>query len=1481
MLKNLFKRIGGDPNQKIINRYAEIVQQINAREAYFESLSDADLADQTNIFKKQIADGLAQGADLEDLLNEILVDAFAVVRETSKRTIGLRHYDVQLIGGMILHHGQVAEMRTGEGKTLVATLPLYLNALAGKGVHLVTVNDYLVSRDAQWMAPIFHFLGLTVGVLQMGSRTEGGKKAFLVRMTENSEGDPQPELAMVDRQEAYAADITYGTNSEFGFDYLRDNGRMKLSDRVQRGHHYAIIDEVDNVLIDEARTPLIISGPAYDDAATYARMAQVVKKLRPEDYEVNEKDRTITLTEIGETQVERLLGTTLRDPENPEEITSEQARLFGFLEQALRAEHLFKRDKDYIVQSRQVIIIDQGTGRMMPGRRWSDGLHQAVEAKEGVQVQAENITHATITIQNYFRMYTKLAGMTGTAMTEAEEFSKIYNLESIALPSNLEFRSSQDDADIVELNDTDELNYNYTYYARKDDPHKLPYLWKRKDYPDVVYRTEEAKLRAIVREVIQYHCLGRPLLIGTTSVENSDRLSQRLNSANVQKLLKTLLLRYKWLGKNKRAEDGRVVMALSFLNQPLGDLRNAEMKNLAQSLDLTLEFTDENIAYLLSDVLYLEPEHADALKQVIQKGVPHEVLNAREHRKEGALIAKAGNLGAVTIATNMAGRGVDIKLGGELNEATLNYVTRELIKRGVENVYNLSIEEKAAIWEQIPEKEYGTRAYLVKEFLQYAHEMAKVSEIGGLHVIGSERHEARRIDNQLRGRAARQGDPGSSRFYLSMEDDLMRLFGGQQMDVMMQRLGMDEQLPLEVNMVGRIIEGAQTRVEGANFDSRKHVLEYDDVLNTQRQTIYKQRDRIFLKDDLTDDILELLENEINTRIPEEIDDIFIPNLLYWMSAIQPGFPLEKGYYPSLTYKQLLDELQSQELHSQAEIVRALLKLADNAAKAYQERIVADVQTDIERYQNLIDAQFQDRVEGMQTYFEQLYYADEAERPTDQEIISNLKALTRLEIKSDLIRSALIQEEQSPQPPNQEGGSKYNKKKSRKGKSVSLRSSTLIMENLDEAQELFEEELFRAVNQQTVERLIGAVTRRLPEDINLKVEELITLEWGQVEEQIIEEINQIFNKRRARFSADERVGGLVERLENLFRYDLFVETTTRELKSHFSKPVLSGNSSIDEGIWRSITNQINIYIDRRKIAPNPDANLLADYQQLIEDALSELDPSGYNLSSADWAKVISTVKAFLEKFYPQWQVVQLIAALGLMSQERKTVFDKGKKATQTSNWFSYRHYAALALEGKGPGEIKQVVLNHLQGAHQARIGVYGVKVWGKLSPDWAISDLPELVHTYLKAELGQAAYANYQNGLIRDIRQEDVDIFIQQIGRYELSEYYREIFLRVISGLWVEYITEMEALRVKIGLEAYAQRDPLVAYKTQASEMFQGLFSNMQRDVVNRMFKPRPIYKGEKEERLALINAVREARKEVLAEEQVEEQAEESQAAMGA
>ncbi|HSQ40400.1 MAG TPA: hypothetical protein VLM78_09595, partial [Anaerolineales bacterium] len=584
----------------------------------------------------------------------------------------------------------MAEMRTGEGKTLVATLPLYLNALTGKGAHLVTVNDYLARRDARWMAPIFTMLGLSVGVLQMAAVTENGKKAFIVDFERESPHEDQQNLRMVNRAEAYAADVTYGTNSEFGFDYLRDNMTMSLDDRVQRGHHFAIVDEVDNVLIDEARTPLIISGPSSGDLDWYGKMAQVVKQLKPEDYEVNEKDRNVSITEIGLARVEQILGQPLMDPDRPEDVTPQQARLRGYLEQALRAQFLFHRNKEYLVQAGKVVIVDDFTGRLMPGRRWSDGLHQAVEAKEGVKVEPENVTYATITLQNYFRMYKKLSGMTGTALTEAEEFSKIYKLEVAPIPPNLEYQAFGKEAPLVEIHTKDEEGYAYSYFAKRDDEEKSALFYRRKDYPDVIYRTVEAKLRSIATEIVREHVRGRPMLIGTTSVEASERLSLRLKAEPVRRLLQVALVRRVWMDANKREEDGRMIPELAQFNGPLENISPDVLRKFIQPFGLTtISLEDPSNLPIVLDILRLEERDVERLKKVLQGGVSHQVLNARKHTEESQIIADAGAFGSVTIATNMAGRGVDIKLGGELAEEVITAVNRVLGKAGYQDPFDM------------------------------------------------------------------------------------------------------------------------------------------------------------------------------------------------------------------------------------------------------------------------------------------------------------------------------------------------------------------------------------------------------------------------------------------------------------------------------------------------------------------------------------------------------------------------------------------------------------------------------------------------------------------------------------------------------------------------------------------------------------------------------------------------------------------------
>lgn len=682
------RRILPSANDRMLKRIRPVVVAINELEPGIQLLSDVDLAHKTVEFKQR----LEKGEPLDDLL----IEAFAVVREASRRTLQMRHFDVQLIGGSVLHQGKIAEMKTGEGKTLVATLPIYLNALTGNGVHLVTVNDYLAQRDADWMGKIYRFLGLSVGVIKTTSSQEEHFKA-------------------------YRCDITYGTNNELGFDYLRDNMKLDASTFVQRKHHFAIVDEVDSILIDEARTPLIISGASEESTDLYGRLDKVVPRLhRDVDFTVDEKSHSVALNESGISKSEKALGIdNLYDPQN---------MLFQHhLNQALRAHVLFKRDVDYVVKDDQILIVDEFTGRLMPGRRWSDGLHQAIEAKEGVKIANENQTLASITFQNYFRMYKKLAGMTGTALTEAGEFAHIYNLEVASIPTN---------RDLIRL-----------------------------EYPDVIYKTEREKFNAVVREIEENYKTGRPVLVGTIAIEKSEKLSQMLK----------------------------------------------------------------------------------------RKSIPHNVLNAKHHGREAEIVSQAGRKHMVTIATNMAGRGTDILLGGN----------SEFLAK--EQVLRIGVPEQSDEYEKV----YHHTLEEMKITTQLEHD--DVVALGGLHIIGTERHESRRIDNQLRGRAGRQGDPGSSRFYLSLEDDLMRIFGSDRIATWMDRFGMQDDEPIEHSLVTKSIETAQKRVEQHNFSIRKNLLEYDDVMNKQRELIYSQRNQVLQSEDLTsyveEMIVDVLEDILESCIP--------------------------------------------------------------------------------------------------------------------------------------------------------------------------------------------------------------------------------------------------------------------------------------------------------------------------------------------------------------------------------------------------------------------------------------------------------------------------------------------------------------------------------------------------------------------------------------------------------------------------------------
>jgi len=788
---SILNKIFGDPNKKIISQIQLIVDEINGLEEKYEKMSDEELRGMTEKFREKLGVDMSENTsydisekeegekdrdkkELEDKLNEILPDAFAVVREVAKRTLGQRHYDVQLVGGIVLSRGQIAEMKTGEGKTLVATLPMYLNALTGKGVQLITVNDYLSQVGAGWMARVYHALGMSTGVIISNQAL-----VYDPEYTNEDQYDKRlRHFRVVERKEAYACDIVYGTNNEFGFDYLRDNMAPSLDAMVQRGFYYAIVDEIDSILIDEARTPLIISAPAEESTDKYYKFAELVKRLKEnEDYNVDEKMKAATLTEGGIARMEKWLGVD-------NIYTTGGIREVHHIEQALKALALFKKERDYIVREDEVIIVDEFTGRLMQGRRYSEGLHQAIEAKEGVKIQRESETLATITFQNYFRMYEKLSGMTGTAATEAEEFKKIYNLEVISIPTH---RSKV-----------------------------------RDDKNDLIYRTEMGKYKAVIADTKERSKKGQPVLIGTISIEKNE---------------------------------------------------------------------------LLADMMEREGLHPN-------------VLNAKNHDKEARIIADAGKFGAITIATNMAGRGVDIMLGG--------------------------IE---------PEKE-------THEYKEWEEDRKKVKELGGLHVVGTERHESRRIDNQLRGRAGRQGDAGSSQFFVSMDDDLMRIFGGGRMKAIMTTLKVPEDMPIENKLISRSIESAQTKVEGNNFDIRKHLVEYDDVINKHREAVYRKRLNILevferekeLKESgedkkasatLSEMILVMVENEIEQVVSfhtasEDIKDWDVDEIYQVASTIFPVGEQVKNDIKT-KFKEVNKKLD--QAHARTEIIENLFALAE---KAYSE-----------------------------------------------------------------------------------------------------------------------------------------------------------------------------------------------------------------------------------------------------------------------------------------------------------------------------------------------------------------------------------------------------------------------------------------------------------------------------------------------------------------------------------------------------------------
>ncbi|MBR1754262.1 preprotein translocase subunit SecA [bacterium] len=778
MLKKLLNLLG-DPNERKVKSILGIIEHINAMEPEYSALTDDELKAKTAEFKEILAnrktsDDYKQDRILEkEALDKILPDAFATVREAGKRVLNMRHFDVQLVGGYFLHNGHIAEMRTGEGKTLVATLPAYLNALTGKGVHIITVNDYLAKRDSEWMGKIFKFLGLSVGVILSSAR----------------------DMNFAKKKAAYMCDITYGTNNEFGFDYLRDNMAANEDMLVQRPFNYAIIDEVDSILIDEARTPLIISGRLEKSAETYKLMAKIAPQLQKDvDYEVDEKNKNVILTEDGIDKAQELLGIT-----DLFDISTQYAH---HLLQALKAKELFVRDTDYVIKDGEVAIVDEFTGRLMEGRRWSDGLHQAIEAKEGVKIQDETQTLASITFQNLFRLYPKLSGMTGTAMTEEAEFGKIYNLEVTTIPTN------------------------------KTDV--------RIDYPDAIYKTERQKYLSVVEEIIALHKYGRPVLVGTISIEKSEYISALLKRLNIK----------------------------------------------------------------------------------------HNVLNAKHHEREAYIIAQAGRYGAVTIATNMAGRGTDILLGGNAE-----YLAKEELDK-------LGITPESANYEAKKEEVFARTRKITEE------EHAKVVELGGLHVIGTERHESRRIDNQLRGRAARQGDPGSTRFFLSLEDDLMRIFGGDKIIGLMNMLNVDETMAIESPLVSKQIQSAQKKVETYHFDIRKSVLEYDDVMNIQREKFYHQRKQVIKGDKIYENIIYMIEQELDRLLksyiapelpPEEYVREELETLVKELHSTIPQLSdLTVADINGLKYDAMYEKVRERAVYAYQEHERNIIEFYNNVIKQYDE-----------------------------------------------------------------------------------------------------------------------------------------------------------------------------------------------------------------------------------------------------------------------------------------------------------------------------------------------------------------------------------------------------------------------------------------------------------------------------------------------------------------------------------------------------------------
>jgi len=935
-----------------------------------------------------------------------------------------------------------------------------------------------------------------------------------------------------------------------------------------------------------------------------------------------------------------------------------------------------------------------------------------------VKIEPENITYATITLQNYFRMYAKLAGMTGTALTEAEEFYKIYKLDVLPIPMNLEYSAAQNESPLVEVQARDEDNYKYSYYAQRSDLERKPIYYRRKDFPDVVFRSEEAKLRQISLEIIKFHVVGRPQLIGTTSVEHSERLSNRLEAEPIRRLLQVMLLRKAWMDKNNVQIVERAIPELAFMNKPLLELEAGEMRPLARTLGLTLNLEEQANLDILLQVLELKPQHTPRLIKALQGGIQHAVLNAKKHDEESLIIARAGAFGAVTIATNMAGRGVDIRLGGELPDEVLQDAIRVLVKAGVPDPYDLTNEERRQALLKIPPEEYGIYEESVRAFMQYLEDMVAVRALGGLHVIGSERHEARRIDNQLRGRAARQGDPGSSRFFLSMEDELMRLFGGAQGENLMRRLNLDDMVPIESGVLGRLVEQSQMRVEGSNFDVRKHLLEYDDVLNSQRKRIYSQRDLVFTKDDLSEDVLEMLELELKERVPQNLKDEEGPwKLLGFLEQIQPPIDFEDGYCPSYTLNLLLGDIQNrmkQGVQPLTALQDALLGLAAEAFDAEREHVERGARTMLERTSESLEAQLSEHLDALDAFFSTVRDGqDDEETPRlrrPQEVLDELTNAVRmpLRLNSDQMR-LLVDADPSLEDP--------------------LRRQI--------------EQMLMAV---AINRSLATLERRLEEPLNLKPSALMELSWDEAAGQMLRSVENVYDNRRARLLG--RDGQIARELEN------------------------------------SVGRLGDTVLD------------------------------------------------------PRYQ----IQLLRLMSVGQRVDFDTRthRRSSAAYNRLNFIYYAARLLENTPPELVTRDVLDHLLNAQTTLQTAWGLAEWNRLAmAGVSLSQLEERVRLPMLDLVGEEHFTELSVLPMIEIGAADRDHLAPVLGKRMQNEIYRQLLLNVISDQWVEYLTKVEALRVSIGMEAYAQRDPLVAYKGQASELFKVLLTDIRMGVITRMFTVQP------------------------------------------